>query len=185
MERPTPTAQPHDDALAGNWYLDASRSRVEFTARALWGLVPVRGVFHQLSGSAAVVADGQVSGTLTVKTASVDTKNARRDKHLRSADFFDCDNHPGIAFVADAIQPSAGRVTVAGTLSVRGRPRRMALDATASFDHGHDEFLLDAEARIDRGDFEMTWGRRMGVGMVTTVAVHLVFTPAAPMEGVA
>jgi polyisoprenoid-binding protein YceI len=185
MERPTPTARPHDDALAGNWSLDASRSRIEFTAKALWGLVPVRGVFHQLSGSAAVVPDGQVRGTLTVKAASVDTKNARRDQHLRSADFFDCDNHPDIAFVADAIQPPAGRVTVTGTLSVRGRPRRMALDAVANFDHDHDELLLVAEALIDRGDFEMTWGRRMGVGMVTAVAVHLVFTPAVPMGGVA
>jgi polyisoprenoid-binding protein YceI len=182
MERPTSTAQLQDGALAGNWCLDPRRSSVEFTTKALWGLVPVMGVFHKFSGSAAVVPCGQVRGTLTVKTASVDTKNTRRDQHLRSADFFDSDNHPDITFVADAIQPFARRVTVTGTLSVRGRSKRMSLDATASF--GHDrELCLDAEARIDRADFEMTWGRRMGVGMVTAVEVHLVFTPPAPIKG--
>ena len=144
MERPTSTAPLQDGTWPGTWYLDPRRSSVEFTTKALWGLVPLRGVFHQLTGSAAVAPGGQVSGTLTAKTASVDTKNTRRDQHLRSADFFDSDNHPDIAFAADAIRPSAGRVTVTGTLSVRGRSKRMSLDTTASRDNDR-EVGLDAE----------------------------------------
>jgi polyisoprenoid-binding protein YceI len=129
MERQTSTAQLQEGTLAGNWYLDPRRSSIGFTTKALWGLVPVRGVFHQFSGSAVVAPGGHASGTLTVKTASVDTKNTRRDRHPCSADFFDSDNHPEITFVVDTIRPSAGRVTVIGTLSVRDRSRRMALDA--------------------------------------------------------
>jgi polyisoprenoid-binding protein YceI len=51
------------------------------------GLVPVNGVFREVSENGAVSADGEVSGTVTVAAASIDTNNTRRDAHLRSADF--------------------------------------------------------------------------------------------------
>src|SRR6266699_4283863 len=85
-----------DGTLAGSWTLDASRSTIGLRSKSMWGLAPVKGVFRQVSGTGAVSPAGEVSGTITVAAASVDTKNKRRDKHLRSADFFDSDTHPQI-----------------------------------------------------------------------------------------
>ena len=56
--------------------------------------------------------------------ASVDTKNPRRDKHLRSADFFDVDNHKDITFTAEGATPAGDGVRITGTLTVRGVTRR-------------------------------------------------------------
>ena len=100
--------------LAGQWRLDPGQSSIRLKNRSMAGLVPVSGVFREVSGSGTVSADGAASGTITVAAASIDTKNARRDTHLRSADFFDSGNHPDITFTADAIRPSGQGVTVAG-----------------------------------------------------------------------
>src|SRR5262249_49826037 len=109
-----------DAALAGDWTLDPSRSTVGLRSRSMWGLAPVKGVFGTISGTGTVSPDGKVSGILTVAAASIDTKNSRRDTHLRSADFFDSATYPNITFTADAIRPSANGVTVSGALTVRG-----------------------------------------------------------------
>ena len=75
---------------------------------------------------------------------SIDTKNTRRDTHLRSADFFDSGNYPDIAFTAEAIRPSGQGVAVTGALTVRGRTRLLSFDAAASVrDDG--KVWLDAE----------------------------------------
>ena len=106
--------------------------------------------------------DGEVSGTLTVAAASIDTKNTRRDTHLRSADFFISGNYPDIAFTAEAIRPSGQGVAVTGALTVRGRTRLLSFDAAASVrDDG--EVWLDAEVIINRADFGLTWNL-MGSG---------------------
>src|SRR5580693_2698722 len=80
-----------DGAVAGEWIVDPSRSAVSFKSGSMWGLVRVHGVFRQVTGNGTVSPTGEVSGALTVSAASVDTKNAKRDTHLRSADFFDSD----------------------------------------------------------------------------------------------
>ena len=77
----------------------------------MWGLAPVNGVFSEVSGNGTVSADGEVSGTVRVAAASIDTRNAGRDAHLRSADFFDSGNHPDITFPVDGIRPSGQGVT--------------------------------------------------------------------------
>ena len=64
-----------DAALAGNWTLDASRSTVRLRSKSMWGLAPVKGVFRQVSGQGTVSPAGDVSGTVTVSAASIDTKN--------------------------------------------------------------------------------------------------------------
>ena len=83
-----------DATLAGAWTLDESRSTIGLRSKSMWGLVPVKGVFRQVAGDRGTPADGQVSGTVIVAAASIDTKNKRRDTHLRSADFFDSETHP-------------------------------------------------------------------------------------------
>jgi len=115
-----------DGALAGEWVLDPCQSTVRLKSRQLWGLAPVNGFFGEASGHGTVSADGAVIGTFTVAAASINTKNTRRDSHLRSADFFDSGNFPDIIFTAEAIRPSGRGVTVTGALTVCGRTRPLS-----------------------------------------------------------
>jgi polyisoprenoid-binding protein YceI len=161
-------------ALAGKWTLDPSRSTVSLKSKSMMGLVRVNGVFSQVTGNGTVSPAGEVSGTITVAAASIDTKNAKRDKHLRSGDFFDSDNYPDITFTVDGIRPSGRGVTVTGTLTVRDRARPLTFEGTAAV-HGDGEVWLDAEVGINRGDFGLTWNLMGSVSMDNTLTVHAVF----------
>ena len=174
MTAPALQALLQDAALAGGWALDPRRSRIRLKSKVI-GLVPVNGVFRQVSGNGTVSPDGQVSGTLTVAAASIDTNNTRRDTHLRSADFFDSGNHPDITFTADGIRVSGQGVAVTGALTVRGRTRPLSFDAAASV-QGDGEVWLDAEVHINRADFGLTWNLIGMVSMDNTLTVHAVFT---------
>ena len=125
-----------DAALAGEWILDPARSTVSLKNRSMWGLVPVKGVFRQVTGNGTVSPAGEVSGVIRVAAASIDTKNTKRDTHLRSADFFDSDNYPDITFTVAGIEPSGPGVTVTGTLQVRDRARPLTFDGTAAVHEG-------------------------------------------------
>jgi polyisoprenoid-binding protein YceI len=162
-----------DGKLTGSWALDASRSEVRLKSSSLWGLAPVNGVFRQVTGNGTVSAAGDATGTITVAARSVDTKNNRRDQHLRSADFFDVANHPDITFTVDSIRPDNGGVTVAGSLTVRGRTRPVSFGAQASSADG--EVTLDGQVQVNRADFGLTWNRR-GTSVQNTITVHAVFT---------
>jgi polyisoprenoid-binding protein YceI len=174
MTAPAVQALLVDGALAGDWVLDPGRSSVQLKNRSMGGLVPVKGVFREVSGSGSVHPDGEVSGTVTVAAASIDTKNKRRDTHLRSADFFDSANHPDITFTADGIRPTGQGVTVTGQLTVRDRTRPLSFDATASV-RGDGEIWLDATANINQADFGLTWNLMGLVGMSNTLTIHAVF----------
>ncbi|MFB7510289.1 YceI family protein, partial [Streptomyces broussonetiae] len=82
----------------GTWQLDPSASAVSLRHKTMWGLVTVKGAFTAVSGAGEVRPDGSATGTVTLEAASLDTKHAKRDTHLRSADFFDADQHPEITF---------------------------------------------------------------------------------------
>ncbi|HEY3881116.1 MAG TPA: YceI family protein [Trebonia sp.] len=163
-----------DGKLAGSWTLDPARSEVVLKSRHTWGLRPVDGVFRQVAGSGTVTAAGGVSGVLTVAAASVDTKNARRDTHLRSADFFDADNHQDITFSADGASPAGDGVRITGSLTVRGTTRPATLDAKVSAADG--EVVLDGDLRVNRADYGMTWNFIGVAAMESTIVVHAVFT---------
>src|SRR5260370_40682525 len=137
-----------DGKRTGSWALDASRSEVRLKSRSLWGLVPVNGVFRQVTGNGTVSAAGDVTGTITVAARSVDPKNQKRDEHLRSADFFDVANHPDITFTVDGIRPDNGAVKVAGSLTVRRPTRPVSFDAQVS--SAHSEVTLDGHVHVNR-----------------------------------
>ena len=164
-----------DAALAGEWILDPARSAVSLKNRSMWGLVPVKGVFRQVTGNGTVSPAGEVSGVIRVAAASIDTKNTKRDTHLRSADFFDSDNYPDITFTVAGIEPSGPGVTVTGTLQVRDRARPLTFDGTAAA-NGTGEVELDAEVHVDQVDFGLTWNRMGSVGRDNTMTIHAVFT---------
>lgn len=167
-------AMLQDGKLAGSWTLDAASSEVRLTTRHTWGLRPLHGVFRQVTGNGTVTAAGDASGVLTVAAASIDTKNSRRDKHLRSADFFDIANHPDITFTADSVSPADGGVRVTGRLTVRGTSLPASFDAKVSSADGG--LRLDGELQVDRADFGLTWNWMGVASMHNTIAVHAVFT---------
>src|SRR5215475_12342863 len=175
MTAPALQALLEDGALAGAWILDPRKSSIRLKSRSLWGLAPVNGVFREVRGNGTVSPTGEVSGAITVAAASIDTKNNKRDTHLRSADFFDSGNHPDITFTADGFRPSGQDVTVSGVLTVHGRTRPLSFGAAATF-HGDGEIWLDAEVRINRADFGLTWNALRMVPLTSTLTVHAVFT---------
>ena len=125
-------AQLADGSLAGNWTLDPARSTATLRSKSMWGLVPVKGVFRELDGTGTVSATGEVTGSITVATGSLDTKNARRDKHLRSEDFFLSEKFPAITFTLDKLTPASTGATLSGTLTVRDRTNPVSFDAKVS-----------------------------------------------------
>jgi polyisoprenoid-binding protein YceI len=161
-------------SLAGSWTLDPARSQVRLRTRHTWGLRPLHGAFRQVTGNGTVSAPGEVSGLITVAAASIDTRNSMRDKHLRSADFFDVAAHPDITFGIDSVSPADGVVRVTGSLTVRGRTRPASLDAQVTSSDG--EVWLDGELQVNRADFGLTWNRLGIASMDNTITVHAVFT---------
>jgi len=179
MQTPSTTAPALQDlleggTLTGEWVLDPRNSSVRLKSKSM-GLIPVHGVFREVSGSGTVSPDGKASGTFLVAAASIDTQNTKRDTHLRSADFFDSDNHPDISFTADDIRPSGQGVAVTGALGIRGQTRPLSFDATASVP-GDGEVWLDAEVRVHRADFGITWNVLGMVSQTSTLTIHAVFT---------
>jgi len=164
-----------------SFQLDPGASSVSVSHKTIWGLVTVRGQFQQLKGAAEIRADGSARGRLEIDAASLNTKNRKRDEHLRSADFFDAAEHPQI--VVDINQASLrGEDSVAaeGSLTVAGKTRPLAL--TAVLAEATDQGLtLRAETQIDRADFGLNWnqlGMVKGAAQVSVVA-RFMKSPAA------
>ncbi len=171
---PAAQALLRDGVLAGEWVLDPRKSSIRLKSRVM-GLIPVHGVFREVRGNGTISPGGAVSGSLTVLAASIDTNNTRRDTHLRSADFFDCGSKPDITFAADGARPADQGIAVTGALTVRGRTRPLSFGAAASV-LGDGEVWLDAEVRINRADFGLSWNRLGMVPVNNTVAIHAVFS---------
>ena len=173
-EQPALQAQLRDGGLAGSWTLDPTRSEVVLHTRHTWRLLPLRGVFGQVSGHGTITEAGDASGVITVRAESVDTKNPTRDKHLRSADFFDVANHQELTFAADSVTPTDDGVRVAGTLTVRDRTNPASFDATVST--ADREIVLDGALKVNRADYGLTWNFIGIAAMDAVIAVHAVFT---------
>ncbi|MCX5268747.1 YceI family protein [Streptomyces sp. NBC_00199] len=160
----------------GLWQLDAGASTVALKHRTMWGLVTVKGVFTAVHGGGEVAADGTASGVLTLRAASLDTKNAKRDAHLRGADFFDADNHPDITFAVRSAEIGAdGAVEVAGQLTVRGISRPQTLTARVS-GADSDAVTLDTEFAVDRSEFGLGWNQLGMIRGTAAVTATLRFT---------
>jgi polyisoprenoid-binding protein YceI len=158
------TAESRAGGRVGSWQLDPARSVIAIRHKSLWGLVTVKGTFTEVSGQGEVLADGSARGSLTVGAPSVDTGNARRDAHLRSAAFLDADRDPSIAFTALRITPGAdGTAEVSGDLTARGLTRPLVFSARVT-ESATGAVTLAAEVIIDRSRYGMTWNM---LGMIT------------------
>lgn len=158
---------------AGSWTLDPSQTSVVFHTKAVW-IVNVKGTFKAVEGAGTVGADGSVSGSIVFDAASVDTKNKKRDEHLRTDDFFAVDTNPTFAFALDnAHATGAGPLKLDGTLTIRGTARPVTLSAQVTATDSSATVV--AEADIDRSEWGLTWAK-MGAGVKNHVEITARFT---------
>jgi polyisoprenoid-binding protein YceI len=118
---PTPVLAP------GTWTIDPAHSEVSFSVRHLM-VSKVRGTFTKFGGTITTAEDpGLASVEAEIDVASVDTRDERRDAHLRSADFFDVERHPIMSYRSTGIRPDGADHRVEGELTLHGVTRPVAL----------------------------------------------------------
>ncbi|MEV5104127.1 YceI family protein [Streptomyces massasporeus] len=160
--------------LTGDYVLDTARTRIGFTARA--ALVgKVRGRFDAFEGSARLDGGSPSRSTagLTVRAASVQTRNTKRDDHLRSGDFLDAESHPALTFASTRVEPTGGTgFRVTGDLTVRGVTRQVTVDfeltGSGRDPQGSRLAAFTGRTVIDRHDWGVSGARGM-VGRKVTL----------------
>ena len=163
----------HADAIGApsirltRWRIDPTRSVLEFHARTLWGMGTVKGTFARYHGTLDLGAQPAIE--LTVESASLDTQNTRRDKHLRSRDFFDVEAYPDLRFLSEAAVLDGERLTVRGRLHARGASMPLSLEATLR--RVDDELEIEAVTEADQRRLGITWNRLGLVGTPTKLLV--------------
>jgi polyisoprenoid-binding protein YceI len=162
---------PRTGALAaltpGTWTVDPSHSTVGFTARHLM-ITKVRGHFTDFDGVVEIADDPLASSVVAnVRLASVDTGNADRDAHLRTADFFDSDAHREMSLRSTEIREDGGDYVLVGDLTIAGQthPVEFALefDGVTRDPFGNTKAGFAASAEINRSD----WGLNFNVALET------------------
>lgn len=152
ITRTTSNHRP-DETILGKWELDPQRSTIEFRAGHFWGLATVKGHFDDYQGRLNLSSDPAIE--LTIDAASVQTGNAKRDRHLRSADFFDVENHPQLRFVSDSVVQDDYTLKVRGRLFARDRSIPLALEAhIRKMDHGVE---IEAATTALHPELGMSW----------------------------
>jgi polyisoprenoid-binding protein YceI len=148
---PSISDQPQAATVA--YRLDPSHSSAEFHVRNFWGLMTVKGHFGRIEGTYAPLT--RPAARLTIDAASLDTKNRKRDEHLRSADFFDVERHPEISFIAVAEPAGEGKLRLRGTLAIAGKEVPLELEANTRTEDADLE--ISAETEVDHRLLGMTW----------------------------
>lgn len=183
ISEPSVAALVADGSTVGAWTLDSAGSRVEFHSTSMWGMAKIHGRFDVVSGTATVGPEGAVTGSVVIETASLDTKMSKRDKHLRSEDFFDVTRYPTATYSVDSVLPLDGNlVDVTGTLTVRDRSEPLPFSAKVT-EATPEAVTIEAELTVDRSQFGMLW-RPLKVAsldnrVVVTARFQRVAEPAA------
>jgi len=151
---------------AGTWALDPTHSEVGFVARHLM-VTKVRGSFGEVTGTVTVKDDVLDSvADVTIRTDSISSGTADRDAHLRSADFFDVENHPEIRFVSTSFTGD----TLVGDLTIKGITKPVTLDVdfngVATDPWGNTKAAFEAEGEIDRTQWGLNWNAALETGGV-------------------
>jgi polyisoprenoid-binding protein YceI len=151
----------------GTWVVDPVHSSVEFHVKHL-GIATVKGQFKEFEGTLEVDADGARAHGM-VEVASVDTREPQRDEHLRSADFFEVERFPRIAFQSTAIRPlDDDEFEIDADLTIHGVTRNVTLRATLEGNEtdpqGNERIGVSASTQINRGDYNMKFNAALGSG---------------------
>ena len=166
-----------NDKDVGRWIVDPSRSQLSFAVRHMWGMVTVRGNMA-VEGETTVRPSGLSVLTVRLRADSIDTKNRKRDEHLRSPEFLDVARHEWVEFRAqDVPRPENGSLTAYGVLTVRGHEEPQAVSATVTRSP-NDEVVVQASARLNRSHVGMTWNPVGMSSMLVRAQIRAVFVRA-------
>jgi polyisoprenoid-binding protein YceI len=173
------------------WNIDPAHSGAEFTVKHMM-ICNVKGNFSSLSGTLSLdesdVTKSRVEASIPV--ATVNTGDAQRDGHLKSADFFDAEKFPALTFTSTKVEvKGSGELAVTGNLTLHGvtKPVTFAVEgpsAPAKDPWGNLRIGLSGTTKINRKDFGLTWNTTLETGGVlvgedVTISLDVQFIKAA------
>ena len=180
---------------AGTWTIDPSHSEVGFTVRHLM-VSKVRGLFETFEGSITIAEDPlQSSVRAEVDLSSINTRDAQRDGHLKSGDFFDVESHPKMTFTSTSVAASGSGYTVTGDLTIKDVTKPVTLDlefnGVGSDPWGGTRAGYTATGELSRKDFGIDFQIPMDGGGVVigdkisiVLEVEAVLAAAEELAGV-
>lgn len=166
------------------WKIDASHSLVEFSVKHLM-IATVKGRFGQIDGHVHLDPTEITASDfdVTVDMGSIDTRDAGRDTHLKSPDFFDVEQYPTMTFRSKTITPKGDdEYTLVGDLTMHGVTKETKFDLTfegqAKDPWGNQRVGLSATTSVNRKDFGLSWNTALETGGVMVgekvkIEVHL------------
>ena len=149
--------------------IDATHSSVEFVVRHMM-ITKVRGRFGAVSGSIALAPGSTVPAAIeaTIDASTIDTREAQRDAHLRSADFFDVERFPQLTYKSTRIEADGENFRVYGDLTLHGVTREVVLEGEfegrGADPWGGQRVSFGAQAKINRKDFGLSWNQALETG---------------------
>ena len=171
-DRTVSVLRTHDDRVipvAGVYEIDGAHTSVEFVGRHLM-ITKVRGRFSDVRGRITIGEEPEKSHVeVEIGVASLSTGNDDRDAHLKSADFFDVEHYPTIAFASTAVRPLRDNTwELVGDLTVRGTTRPITLqvdfDGGGASPMGDERIGFSAATDVNREDFGLTWNVALETG---------------------
>ncbi len=157
-------------AHAGNWKVDQSHTTVGFSVSHIF--TSVQGRFDRFDGTIVFDPEKPESAIVraTVEAASINTNNAKRDKHLRSGDFFDVEKHPTLSFesTGGVTEMKENRGKLAGNLTIHGVTKPVVFDVTfrgqGKDPWGNVRAGFAASLSINRKDYGLNWNEVLETG---------------------
>jgi polyisoprenoid-binding protein YceI len=163
---------PSYTVLTGTYTLDPTHTRIGFVARHAM-VTKVRGSFNEFEGTATVDGENPANSSvrLTIDAASIDTRNAQRDEHLRTNDVLALEQYPQITFVStDIRQVDETTFEVTGDLTIKDVTNRITVpfefEGAAQDPYGNQRIGFDGSVTISRKDYGITWNAALETGGV-------------------
>ena len=170
MTAPTTTVVPAE--LTGDFVIDPTHSSIGFTARHAM-VTKVRGTFEEFEGKAHLDAEDPAASTAEVvlQVASINTRQAQRDEHLRNNDFFDAPTFPEITFRSTGVEVlSPDTFLLTGDLTVKGTTKPVTVEfehtGVATDPYGYVRAGFEGKAVINRKDWGIAWNAPLETGGV-------------------
>jgi len=157
--------------ITATWQIDAGHSLVEFAVKHMM-FTTTKGRFGEFSGTIDYDEANVGNSTVAVEivAASIDTRDEKRDGHLRAADFFDAENFPTITFSSTRVERAGDGLKVYGDLTIRGVTKPSVLEAELTgrgkSPWGQDVIGFSATTKFKRSEFGLEWNAALETGGV-------------------
>jgi len=182
----TTASAPALTELTGTYTVDPAHTRIGFVARHAM-VTKVRGAFNEFTGTAVLDGANPEKSTVqvTIQAASIDTRNAQRDGHLRGNDFLAMEEYPQITFVSTGVRQSGeSTFEVTGDLTIKGVTNQITIpfefEGAAKDPFGNERVGFEGSVAINRKDYGVTWNAALeGGGVLVSDKVTLEFEVSA------